>query len=152
MSNDKDKASEQDKKISVTPVELIILIVIIAIVAAIAIPSLVRYNGQSDKRVDMATAHNIQIVLQAELTDLSNGGLSFVPGTDYNDTYIVASGTEAGTTNSVRAILEANGVKLPSGATLIDISVDESGGKLNHFVYQSKKSKIIYNGATLEQI
>ena len=141
----------KDKKISVTPVELIILIVIIAIVAAIAIPSLVRYNGQTDRRVDMATAHNIQIVLQGELSDLHFDGLEFVSGTDYTNTHILAAGSAAGDANSAKAILEKSGVTIASSASLTDIKVDEGAGRLTYFIYQTNKSKVIYNGATLEQ-
>jgi len=60
---------EKNKKKGFTLIELIVVIVIIAIIAAIAVPALTRYIESANKRAAQATAHNIQVVLQAEVSD-----------------------------------------------------------------------------------
>lgn len=141
-----------DRKVRITPVELVILIAIIVIVVFIAAKPLANWS-QHDKRADMATAHNIQIVLQSELRQLqNNGGVEFVPGADYNDTYIFNAGGESSPQNAVSMILQNGGVVLPSGAVLTGIDVNEFSALLEGFIYQSGSSKVIYNGATLEQV
>ena len=141
----------KDKKLRITPIELVIFIIIIVIVAIIAVPPIVRHNSQKDTRGEMAMAHNIQANLQRELSDLYSGGLEFIPGADYSDTHVLMAGTEPSEDSTVKAVLKKYNIVLPSGATLTDINVDENTGKLAHFVYSRGASKIIWNGSTLEQ-
>ena len=74
----KHRAAKKNRKKGFTLIEVIVVIVIIAILAAIAVPSLTRYIGNAEDRAIQATAHNIQVVLQAEKSNQYN--LVFPPG------------------------------------------------------------------------
>ena len=126
----------KNRKKGFTLIEVIIVIGIIAILAAIAVPSLTRYVGAAEKRDIQATAHNIQIVLQAEKSD--NYGQQFT-GTDGNAA-MYADG------KTYNAILKENGVIIGADRdALTDIQWDSSNHNvLSGFKYTTAKYSITY--------
>ena len=137
-------AAKKNKKKGFTLIEVIVVIVIIAILAAIAVPSLTRYIGSAGLRADMAMAHNVQVVLQAELSDQfgSPQGLTVVEG---------AAQTATINGFSVIKVLEGNGIYLPETSSLIEIQMTAPTAKLEYFILVTDTSSIVYNGATLQQ-
>ena len=117
-----------------TLIEVIVVIVIIAILAAIAIPSLTRYISSAEQKQVQSIAHNIQVVLQAEMTE--NFDKDFVDGNGGDTAYTGGSDTYA-------EILAANGVALNSPANLTDI--EWNGRVLAGFKYAGQKYKIEYS-------
>jgi len=141
-------AAQKNKKKGFTLIEVIVVIVIIAILAAIAVPSLTRYIGQAGLRADMATGHNIQVVLQAELSDLFMGK-KLVSITD--DSGVLASSFIGSGEPTVDSVLRANGVSLAAGSLTL-IRFTAATAKLDSFVYTTSTSVVAYNGARLFQL
>jgi prepilin-type N-terminal cleavage/methylation domain-containing protein len=145
--------AEKNKKKGFTLIEVIVVIVIIAILAAIAVPSLTRYIGSAGLRADMAMGHNIQVVLQAELSELYDSGtLINVPsaaGSMLASPLNNASGSVSVVT--VQLALEANGVMVPNGVILSYIGTTGSTAKLESFIYTTSNSIVAYNGVQLHQ-
>ena len=137
-------AAKKNRKKGFTLIEVIVVIVIIAILAAIAVPSLTRYIGTAGLRADMATAHNIQVILQAELSH------QFVDGIDF-----VAHATDAlqSTINGepIVDILADNGVTLTTDQTLTDVTVVTGSAKLSGFLLTTSRSTVEYDGTILDQ-
>ena len=131
--------AKKNKKKGFTLIEVIVVIVIIAILAAIAVPSLTRYIGQAGLRADMAMGHNLQVVLQAELSDQFVNGISWTPD---------ATEGPGSTINSVTVstVLADNGMTLPptTQAVLSDITVDTSSARLLGFQYQTTTSTVTF--------
>jgi len=130
---------QKNKKKGFTLIELIVVIVIIAIIAAIAVPALTRYIESANKRAAQATAHNIQVVLQAEVSDFydvpitANSGLATVAATTslFNPPagFTWPSNYEGPT---IMGILEGSGIYiLPAELTNIEFD----GRKLTTFTY-----------------
>ena len=126
-------AARKNKKKGFTLIEVIVVIVIIAILAAIAVPSLTRYIGSAEKRAVQATAHNIQVVLQAEKAerydesfDKGKGGTPAVAG---GKTYL--------------EILSENGVVLGKDDEITDITWEDN--TLWTFTYKTQEHSIDYN-------
>ena len=149
---------EKNKKKGFTLIELIVVIVIIAIIAAIAVPALTRYIDSANNRAAQAQAHNIQVVLQAEVTTFYETNLSTAvtggagsPGTDLSPLF---AATPAGATapigapsdypglGTIRDILEYNGVMLIVGSTIENIDFD--GKRLVSFNYVHDTSITVY--------
>jgi len=147
---------EKNKKKGFTLIELIVVIVIIAIIAAIAVPALTRYIESANNRAAQANAHNIQVVLQAEVTNfyesqlktgtLTSGDNLFDTAADSTVTPARAAGVPKGAPNDypgvtgstyatpiILYILEYNGVILPSDAVLDKITFE--GKRLATFEY-----------------
>jgi len=141
----KQLAAKQNKKKGFTLIELIVVIVIIAIIAAIAVPSLTRYIGSAEKRALQATAHNIQLVLQAEQTEVFNVPFRQGPTNDYSLAAYAMNGTtavpwDATTTTSTvsfQKILNDNSIFLKNGETLTNITY--SGTTLTAFTLANAK-------------
>ena len=121
------------KKKGFTLIELIVVIVIIAIIAAIAVPALARYIDTANNRAAQAQAHNIQVVLQAEVTEfyydlLSDDVTGTTGGTDAS--YLFKDETPSNapdnypTDPTIENILRYNGVILGSGASIANIKFD----------------------------
>jgi len=140
---------QKNKKKGFTLIELIVVIVIIAIIAAIAVPALTRYIGSAEKRALQATAHNVQLVFQAEKTE------------DYNIAYTQSvTGTVTGLSNTLVApspntktyeqILTLNGIYLKVNNT---VAVEQisfirwDGNTLSRFVLSNDKYWIEYTSA-----
>ena len=142
-------AAKKNKKKGFTLIEVIVVIVIIAILAAIAVPSLTRYIGQAGLRADMATGHNIQVILQAELSDLFLGGqLDTLEGS--STTGLATSFVIGGGEPIVETVLQANGVTLTAGS-LTHVGFTGSTAKLDSFLYTTSTSMVGYNGGQLQQ-
>jgi len=140
---------EKNKKKGFTLIELIVVIVIIAIIAAIAVPALTRYIQSAENRAAQANAHNIQVVLQAEVTNfyespvtpgtlIGTSNLFTLPGPVYVPKgapadYPGQTGNTLYPTASILNILEYNGVILPSDAVLENITFE--GKRLATFDY-----------------
>jgi len=129
---------EKNKKKGFTLIELIVVIVIIAIIAAIAVPALTRYIESANVRAAQAVAHNIQVVLQAEVTEFYNStpvGATALGSPLFDTTGIVPATYADGTAfvNEIGAILKYNGVTLQPTATLVSITF--VGKRLTGFVY-----------------
>ena len=138
MIRNRQIAMKKNRKRGFTLIELIVVIVIIAILAAIAVPSLTRYIGSAEMRSVQATAHNIQVVLQAEKADRYNE--------PFNSPATGAVGTDPiVTTDTVTYIdvLSANGVSLDG--TLSEITWD--GNTLAKFKYSTANYSITYDFA-----
>jgi len=130
----------KNKKKGFTLIELIVVIVIIAIIAAIAVPALTRYIQNANVRAAQAQAHNIQVVLQAEVTEFYeytiNGDLN--GGTAATDATGLFQGTQptlpggVAFPTTINAVLAYNGVNIGSG-DLIGITFD--GKRLQAFTY-----------------
>jgi len=140
----------KNKKKGFTLIELIVVIVIIAIIAAIAVPALTRYIESANNRAAQAMAHNIQVVLQAEVTDFYNSTPVAAIADDTDPLfrtgagYIVPDEYVDGTdfTNEVNTILAFNGVIIESGS-LTDISFE--GKRLSGFTYEHNNgTTVIY--------
>ena len=130
------KKKFDSKKKGFTLIEVIVVIVIIAILAAIAVPSLTRYIGSAEQKQVQSMAHNIQVVLQAEMTE--NYEKTFLNGDAGIDAY-------AGGPTYID-ILTANGIALPPGSTLTGIKWD--GRVLAEFKYTSTKYNTTYVNTT----
>jgi len=140
-------AAKKNKKKGFTLIEVIVVIVIIAILAAIAVPSLTRYIGSAGLRADMATGHNIQVVLQAELSDqFVSRKLVDVLGNGNLDSKFTAQPEP-----DVKYVLNANGIILPAGS-LSAVGWTAATAKLNSFVYATDTSVVAYNGSRLFQL
>ena len=132
----------KNKKKGFTLIELIVVIVIIAIIAAIAVPALTRYIQSAEVRQVQATAHNIQVVLQAEKSELYSqvfAGTIAVP---------VASDVAAYPTGpSYEELLNMNGIYLTDMALT---GIAWNGHTLNDFVLTKDGSNIVvtYNVVT----
>ena len=138
-------AAKKNKKKGFTLIEVIVVIVIIAILAAIAVPSLTRYIGSAGLRADMATGHNIQVVLQAELSDLFvTGKLVDRSGGDLTTRFTTEPEPY------VNYVLNANGIILPDNS-LSFVGWTAATAKLNSFVYRTATSIVAYNGVQLAQ-
>jgi len=129
---------EKNKKKGFTLIELIVVIVIIAIIAAIAVPALTRYIESANVRAAQAMAHNIQVVLQAEVTDFYNSDpfLSIpTSGSPFFETNVPAKYPDGVTdfVNTPAGILLNNGVVLLEGSTLETITF--LGKRLTGFSY-----------------
>ena len=146
---------EKNRKKGFTLIELIVVIVIIAIIAAIAVPALTRYIESANNRAAQANAHNIQVVLQAEVTNFyespvttgtltSSSNLFNTPAVAGPPAAVagVPKGAPAdypGVTGSTYAtptilnILEYNGVILPADSVLENITFE--GKRLATFDY-----------------
>ena len=128
-----------NRKKGFTLIEVIVVIVIIAILAAIAVPSLTKYIGSAEKREVQATAHNIQVVLQAEKSEQYDE--TFKPATGITN---VAS-TDAKACDSMnyyKDILLPNGINLKDGDKLDNITWD--GNTLTGFKFSNDKYSIEY--------
>jgi len=137
----KHQAAKRNRKKGFTLIEVIVVIVIIAILAAIAVPSLTRYIGTAEIRGVQATAHNIQLVLQAEK---SNQNFVKFTGTTGSDPL----NSVAGLTQTYIQILEENGVVLKNGETLTNITWGGTGGNtLYTFTLTGQKYAIDYDYA-----
>lgn len=136
----KQLAAKKNKKKGFTLIEVIVVIVIIAILAAIAVPSLTRYIGTAGERAVQTTAHNVQVILQAELTDgyskVVNTALTPGPGNGTANLF-------DGETETIYEILTDSGVVIDTagGATLDEISVD--GLKLDKFKYTDTQGRYV---------
>ena len=111
---------EKNRKRGFTLIELIVVIVIIAIIAAIAVPALARYIDNANNRAAQANAHNIQVVLQAEVTQFYETQLNTLveDGTGTQDTALFAvtpPHAPVGYPTSIAAILTHNGVTIEWG-------------------------------------
>ena len=130
-------AAKKNRKKGFTLIEVIVVIVIIAILAAIAVPSLTRYIGSAEQRSIQATAHNIQVVLQAEKANryaepFKNGvGTDSIDGTTGGDTYM--------------SILGDNGVTLGTDDKITNITWETN--TLEAFTYATPKYSIDYDRA-----
>ena len=149
-------AAKKNKKKGFTLIELIVVIVIIAIIAAIAVPALTRYIESANKRAAQATAHNIQVVLQAEVTDLYEedvnngaGGLDGAVGANGNTNLFVTPIDRTGLPSgypavpSVFNILNFNGVVLDAPTDLTNIEFE--GKRLMGFIYTLNDTVVEYS-------
>ena len=130
-------AAKKNRKKGFTLIEVIVVIAIIAILAAIAVPSLTKYIGSAEKREVQATAHNIQVVLQAEKSE--NFDVAFPAGpSGLNDT--------AYNSLTYADVLKANGISLQTTDKLENITWD--GNTLQTFKFSNENYSIVYNLAT----
>ena len=148
-------AAKKNKKKGFTLIEVIVVIVIIAILAAIAVPSLTRYIGSAGLRADMATGHNLQVVIQAELSDLYLNGIDWgtttANGTQNTklDSKKIATGA---TPNTINDVLLDNGVVIDWGTggafpTLTNVEINPTSGRLVGFRFETDKSIVTYGSA-----
>ena len=154
--------AKKNKKKGFTLIEVIVVIVIIAILAAIAVPSLTRYIGQAGLRADMAMGHNIQVVLQAELSDQFINGLTITTPAPGGGTSTVTGGDLYTTINgpTIATILQASNVFIPEttpATTLTDIQINVASATLEGFVYDTPNSTVNFGvsnttGGGLQQI
>ena len=128
----------KNKKKGFTLIELIVVIVIIAIIAAIAVPALTRYIQSAEVRQVQATAHNIQVVLQAEKSELYAVTFAGTVGAGVDST--ATAYTDGVTPVTYNNILNLNGIYL-TDMTLTGIAWD--GHTLSDFVL----SKVDSNNA-----
>jgi len=141
-------AAKKNKKKGFTLIEVIVVIVIIAILAAIAVPSLTRYIGSAGLRADMATGHNIQVVLQAELSSqFASGNLATVAKAAANG---VTSNLLKTGSLTVTDVLVFNGITIPTDS-LTWVGFTGATAKLESFAYTTDVSTVAYNGTTLRQ-
>ena len=134
-----------------TLIEVIVVIVIIAILAAIAVPSLTRYLAQAEQREVQATAHNIQLIFNAEKATYYN--IPFASGVAADHTVLAYPEDapndgflDAGTT--YLDILAQNGVYLPNPSVLQNIhwNYHVTGYEmLIGFEYITKNWAIVYD-------
>ena len=141
---------QKNKKKGFTLIELIVVIVIIAIIAAIAVPALTRYIQSAEKRAVQATAHNIQLVLQAEATE--NYNISFPAGPSASDVtlYTKTNPTPppANITVTPELVLTDNGIQLQG---MVLAAITYSGSTLTGFTLTRPGSPAIvvtYNNLT----
>ena len=130
------KKKFDSKKKGFTLIEVIVVIVIIAILAAIAVPSLTRYISSAEQKQVQSMAHNIQVVLQAEMTE--NYEKTFKSGDGSDEAY---SGGD-----SYAKILAANGIALTDPDDLTGIVWN--GRVLASFKYTGAKYNITYSNLT----
>jgi len=150
-------AARKNKKKGFTLIELIVVIVIIAIIAAIAVPALTRYIESANKRAAQATAHNIQVVLQAEATDAFDATINPALNGALAANQSLALFTEKGSQGpmydidtAIEDILAANGVYIDAG-TLTNIGF--IGKKLDGFKYTHNNTaayEITFKDGTFE--
>jgi len=139
---------EKNRKKGFTLIELIVVIVIIAIIAAIAVPALTRYIDSANNRAAQAQAHNIQVVLQAEVTTFYETNLSAAMTTGGSDTSDLFEGDPIGAptgypgAGSIRDILEYNGVMLIAGSSISNIVFE--GKRLVSFNYHHDDNITVY--------
>jgi len=137
--------AKKNKKKGFTLIELIVVIVIIAIIAAIAVPALTRYIESANNRAAQATAHNIQVVLQAEVTDyfeeIINPALANT-GAGANGTVPLFTPLPTGYAADIYTMLANNGIYIePPKSTLSAIKFD--GRKLESFTYTAENGTIV---------
>ena len=144
-------AAKKNRKKGFTLIEVIVVIVIIAILAAIAVPSLTKYIGSAEKREVQATAHNIQVVLQAEKSenyDVAFNNVADTAAVDKdtkisNDKYdLNGDGTPEDVTYD--AVFMANGMKFTYGTDRLR-GIEWDGNTLSKFTYANDKYQIAYN-------
>ena len=137
----------KNKKKGFTLIELIVVIVIIAIIAAIAVPALTRYINQANVRAAQAQAHNIQVILQAEVTEFFTATIN--PDLDGSDGATAAAGffttnrPASPYPNIIRAVLAERGVNLSSDSVLTNIGFSE-GRALEKFRYDHNGTIVYY--------
>ena len=145
--------AKKNKKKGFTLIEVIVVIVIIAILAAIAVPSLTRYIGQAGLRADMAMGHNIQVVLQAELSDMFIDTISWNGGTaQYVGDADTLLGSSVRTPITVRLVLSNSGVIMDTSTTLALVSINPGTGQLLGFSYRTATSNVNFGPNGLVQI
>ena len=136
--------AKKNKKKGFTLIELTVVIVIIAIIAAIAVPALTRYIESANKRAAQAQAHNIQVVLQAEVTEYYDASINGNPLTD--SVRLFTSGGQYGApfaaADTIDSILERSGVNITSG-TLTHIYFS-SGRAIVQFRYVHNATVVYY--------
>jgi len=149
-------AAKKNKKKGFTLIELIVVIVIIAIIAAIAVPALTRYIESANNRAAQAIAHNIQVVLQAEVTEFYEYKISTVAtsGADATDPLFDTTNAPkyfpdgSDFPNVIGEILEFNGINISQG-DLTDIVF--IGKKLDAFRYEHDNGAVVvYSSGTYE--
>jgi len=128
--------AEKNERKGFTLIEVIVVIVIIAILAAIAVPSLTRYISSAEQKQVQSIAHNIQVVLQAEMTE------------KYEKKFDDGDGTTLAYTggDTYAKILADNGVALAATDTLTGIKWN--GRVLAEFKYSTTKYSIEYTNTT----
>jgi len=124
----------KNKKKGFTLIELIVVIVIIAIIAAIAVPALTRYIESANKRAAQAMAHNIQVVVQAEVTDFFDATVNAAIATEEGDLFKdpPPAGFPADYDPSVVSALNESGVFIATGSLT---NITFVGNRLQSFEY-----------------
>jgi len=133
---------QKNKKKGFTLIELIVVIVIIAIIAAIAVPALTRYINNANVRAAQAQAHNIQVVLQAEVTEYYDSPIVLTRLSGDLPLFTTPYGIKTPPTGNISIILADSGVNIASGS-LTNVFFT-AGRTLEQFQYLHNGTSVLY--------